>query len=166
MVTSNFTSKFKLLVFTVLGLSIVLSLTLLFFASPNIIQPKFWNDWQSIFIFIVSIGILCFGCLPLLKMNIIRIETQHIVFQKHLLTSNTREVSLKDYDYYKIVHEESENGIFEAVWLIKDGKLMDSFSTYHYSNYRELEAALNLRYEGLLELSPIKQLLCKFGAPI
>lgn len=99
-------------------------------------------------------------------MRTLCIEAERIIFRKHFLASNIKEVYLKNYDYYKIVHEESENGTFEAVWLIKDGKLADSFSTYQYSNYKELKATLNLRCEGLLEISPIKQLLRKLGARI
>ena len=166
MVRSSYTSKFKVMVFSVFGLSIILSLTLLLLTSPNIIQPEFWSDPHSILIFIASVIIFAFGCLPLLKMRTIRIEPLHIIYQKYVFRSNTREVNLKKYDYYKILYEESENGIFEAVWLIKDGKLADSFSSYQFSNYKDMENALNIRNEGLLDLSPIKQLLCKLGARI
>lgn len=154
------------MVFIVFGLSLTLSLVLFMVSSPNTMTPDPWNDIPSILIFSFAILILVFGCLPLFKMRTLRIGPHHIAFQKYLLDSYIKEVSIKNYDYYKIVQEESENGIFEAVWLIKNGKLADSFSTYQYSNYKDLKAALNLRYEGVLDLSPMKQLLCKLGASI
>ena len=154
------------MVFTVFGLSIVLSIMLLFLTSPNILEPNFWNESESLIILLISLSLFAFGCLPLLKMKTIRIEPNRIVFQSYLFGSHIKEVNFKEYDYYKIVHEESENGMFEAVWLIKDEKLADSFSTYQYSNYNALETALPLNYKGELDISPIKQLSCKFGAKI
>lgn len=129
MVRSSFTSKFKILVFSVFGLSIILSLSLLLLILPNILQPEFWSNPQSILILFASVLIFFLGCVPLLKMRTILIEPLHIRYQKYLFKSNTREVNLKKYDYYKLVHEESENGMFEAVWLINNGKLSDSFSS-------------------------------------
>ena len=154
------------MVFTVLGLSIVLSLTLLFLTTPNIMEPNFWNETESLLLLLISLSIFAFGCFPLLKMKTIRIEPNRIIFQNYLFGSNIKEVNFKEYDYYKIVHEESENGTFEAVWLIKEEKLADSFSTYQYSNYDALETALPLTYKGELNISPFKQLSCKLGGKI
>lgn len=95
MVASNFTSRLKVMVYTVFGLSVVLSFTLLFLTSPSVVEPKFWNEFQSILIAIVAIAIVAFGCLPLLKMRSIRIEQQQIVFQKYVFGSNIRKVNLK-----------------------------------------------------------------------
>ena len=82
------------------------------------------------------------------------------------MSSRSREVYFSYYDPYKIVHEESENGIFEAVWLIKNHKIVSSFSTYHYVIYKALKAALMIKYKGILDLSSIKQCNCKLSYPI
>ena len=154
------------MVFTVFGLSIGLGLMLLLLPSPNILEPNFWKESESLLILLISLSFFAFGCFLLLKMKKIRIEQNRIVFQNYVFGSNIKEVNFKDYDYYKIVHEESENGMFEAVWLIKDEKLADSFSTYEYSNYDALEIALQLDYKGELVMSPFKQLSCKLGAKL
>ena len=82
------------------------------------------------------------------------------------MPKKVRIVNINNYDCYKIVHEETENGVYEAVWLIKDGKIADSFSTYQYSNYNSMVNAISLKYEGKLSRSPIKLLMCKFGRKI
>lgn len=166
MVTSIFTSQLKVMAFTVFGLSIILSLSLLFLQNPSVVEAKFWNEWQSIMIVILAITIVTFGCLPLLKMKTICIEGHQITFQNYVFGSNIRKVRVQDFDYYQTIQEESENGMFEATWLIKNGKLMNAFSTYQYSNYNALRSALNLKYKGQLDISPIKQLCCRFGLKI
>ena len=150
----------------VFGLSVSLSVILFFLASPDDNKPVPWNEPESLLIFSASLLILIFGAMPLFKMPSIRIDKHHIVFQRYLLSSIIKTVDIKNYDYYKIVQEESENGSFEAVWLIKDKKLVDSFSTYQYSNYGDLKTALDLKNKGHLELSPMKQLWCKLGGKI
>ncbi|MEZ4802341.1 MAG: hypothetical protein R2797_06175 [Gelidibacter sp.] len=152
--------------FTIFALSIVLVLSLLFLMSPNVFEAEFWQTPRCILIGLASMIILILGCLPLLKMKIICIDSQRIMFKNYVFASRVKEVNLNAYDYYKSINEESENGIFEAVWLIKDEKLVDSFSTYQYSNYNALKSALNLRYKGKLDVSPMKQLFCRFGVKI
>lgn len=154
------------MVYSVLGLSAVLALSIFFFALPNAITLENWHEPQSLLILAVSIIILALGCLPLLKMRKIHITPQRIIFKKQLFSSSIKEVHFKSYDCYKTIYEETENDGYEAVWLIKDKKIADSFSSYQYSNYKKLKAALNLKYEGELDFSPIKQLQCKLGARI
>lgn len=154
------------MVFTVFGLSLVLSLAIVLLATPSILEPDYWNDPESLLILFVSLMLLVLGCLPLFKMKRIRIEPHRMVYQNYLFGSQMKDVDLKYYDYYKIVHEESENGIFEAVWLIKNDKLADSFSTYQYVNYDAMEIALPVKYEGELVISPFRQMLIKLGAKI
>lgn len=166
MITSIFTSKYKVMAFTVFGLSIILFISLIFLVSPTILEPEFWNSMDSMGMLLASISILIFGSLPILKMKIIRIEKHQLVFQKYVFGSNIRMVNLKYYDHYKTVLEETENGLFESVWLIKDGKLEDSFSTYQYVNFTELKSAIVLENKGELDASPMKQLLCRFGSTI
>jgi len=113
-----------------------------------------------------SISILVFGSFPLFKLKILKIQPQRLVFQNYLFASNVKVVQLKSYDFYKIVYEETENGFSEAVWLIKDEKLVDSFSNYQYTNYKELKSGLNLENKGVLDLSPMRQLRCRFGEKI
>ncbi|MCK0114790.1 hypothetical protein [Gelidibacter sp. F63206] len=166
MVISHFTLKYKVMVYSVFGLSILLSLLLFFLSSPDSIHPELWNDPQSILTSLFAAAILLFGCFPLLKMETIRIESERIIFQKYVFTSNIKEMPFKYYDYYNIIYEESENGEYEAVWLIKNGKLAKSFSSYEYFNFKDLKEALNIENKGPLDLSPIKQLRCKLGAKI
>ncbi|MEO6347762.1 MAG: hypothetical protein ABIO60_07615 [Aquaticitalea sp.] len=78
----------------------------------------------------------------------ITIEAQSILFQNYLFLSKVKEVKFKEFDYYKIVNEESRNGILEAVWSIKGGRLADTFSTFQCSNYKALKSALKLKYKG------------------
>lgn len=154
------------MVYSAFGLSILLSLLLFFVVSPDNAEPEPWSDPQSILMFLFAVAILAFGCLPLLKMKTMRIESDRIIYQKQVFASHIREVLFKDYDYYKVIYEETENGTFEAVWLIKDGILINCFSSYEYSNFKELKRALNLENKGLLNLSPMKQFLCQLGAKI
>lgn len=154
------------MVYGVFGLSTLLSFMLFFISSPDMVEPEPWNNLHSILMFLFAAAIVALGSVLLFKMETIRIKSERIVFQKHVFASNIKEVPIKNYDYYKTIYEASENGEFEAVWLVKDGKMVKSFSSFQYSNYKELKEALNLENKGQLHLSPMKQFLCKCGAKI
>lgn len=154
------------MVYSVFGFAVVLSFLLFFNFSPDRLILEPWIDPLSILTFIAAVGILVLGAIPLFNMQTIRIDTVYITFQKQVCSSHIKQQSIKNYDYYRTIHESSENGEFEAVWLIKDGKLVKSFSSFQYANYNDLKKHLNLEYKGHLHLSPIKQLLCKLGAKI
>ena len=139
---------------------------LLLLSSPNIMDESFWNQSESLIIISSTIAILGFGIYMPLKMKRINIGPQRIIFQNYLFGSNVRDINLKEYDYYKIIQEESENGIFEAVWLIKNGRLKDSFSTYQYANYNSMRHKLNIKFDGTLDKSLLKQLSYRWGAKI
>lgn len=154
------------MVITVFVLSLILAISLLYFSSPNVMEPNFWKKPISILILLISISIVLFGSLLLFQIKTIRIGPKRIIFQNYLMPKKVRIVNIKDYDCYKIVHEETENGVYEAVWLMKNGKMADSFSTYQYKNYNSMVNAMILKYEGTLSPSPMKLLMCKLGFKI
>lgn len=71
-----------------------------------------------------------------------------------------------DYDYYVTIHEQSRGSNHEAVWLIKNNKIKDRFSSFYYSNYESLKNEVQVKYRGEHEAGPIKQLTSLMGMKI
>lgn len=165
MIRSDFTKTNKVMAYTVLCCSMVLALCLLFLVEPDILKEEFWKS-ASVFMLPMAFIMICIGFFPLYKMKKITIKQNHIIFQNYLMPSKINDRHLNEYDYYQIVSEETENGFFESVWLIKDGRVKDRFSSYQYSNYAQLKSGLDLEYKGSLNLSPLKQFRCILGSKI
>src|SRR5690606_18408217 len=159
-VVSVFAPRFKIMAFALCGLSVSLPWLLGILAGLPVLETDFWTTKGNLFIVLAFLSVSCFGCLPLLGMKRIRIGPQNISFQSYLFPSRVKVMNWKAYDFYYTICEESEHGSYEAVWLVKHGKLVDSFSSFKYSNYKELKSKLDLEDRGILELPPLKQLCC------
>jgi len=72
------------------------------------------------------------------------------------------------YDYWVTVDESSRGGTYEALWLIKNNRIEDRFSSFYYSNYSKLKRNVEgkVKGKGPLRVGPIRQLAMLFGMKI
>ena len=119
------------------------------------------NHWQG-----AEIGIACFIIflqLFLLKgfvrdCKYIKIDEDKITFINPILPFLRKIKHLSEYEYKQTVEEVSGSDTREALWLIKNGKVTDRFSSFYYSNYDELKNNIAIENKGELRINPFKQI--------
>lgn len=94
------------------------------------------------------------------------VDSEGITFVNPLLPFIRRTSKWSEYDHFQTVQEDSRGGTYEAVWLIKDNKLRDRFSSFYYSNYSGIKKGIKARNHGRLKINPVKQIFCLLGMRI
>lgn len=130
------------------------------------VQGYEWQDGD----FIVSGILILFQLLSLFLLmkdcRYIIIEGDRITFINALLPFIRKTVRFNEYDYKQTVREYSRAGYYEAVWLIKNGKLKTRIFSFYYSNYEELKHSINTPNKGSLKINQFKQLGCLLGMKV
>lgn len=91
------------------------------------------------------------------------IDDAGITYINPLLPFLRRRTAWSDLDHYILVDEKSKYTTYEAVWLIRKGKMHSRFSSFYFSNYNELKSRVAVPGHGKKHFSPIGQLLAMFG---
>jgi len=94
------------------------------------------------------------------------IYNDYMVFINPIFPFIRKRIYWHDIDQMKLVKEYSRTGMYDAMWLIKNEKLKYRISSFYYSNFGEMKAAMKFERGGRLRLNPIQQLLCLFGKKI
>ncbi|MFD3002598.1 hypothetical protein ACFS7Z_19665 [Pontibacter toksunensis] len=122
------------------------------------------NDSDARFAYTIIIGLnLLFLLLFITQSRFIIVNTIGITFINPLLPLLRKTRSWSDFDYYITVDENSRYSTYEAVWLIKDGKLKGRFSSYYYSNYYEIKSQIKTRRGGKKYFNPFSQFFIILG---
>ena len=126
-------------------------------------------EWQGIDFGIPSFAILfqlIFLTLLTTECKYMKIEKDKITFINPIFPFLRKTKYWNEYDCKQTVDEYSSGGSYEALWLIKNGKLKVRISSFYYSNYDELKNSIILEDRGKLRINPLKQLGCLFGIKI
>lgn len=125
---------------------------------------------QSKSTFISLTPAICLIIQPAIIYYLASINLKRIVFsEKGILFKNpvfgfiNKSWAWDNVDYFFTVGEQYRFGTFEAVWIIKDGKLIGRFTEFYYSNYGEMKEQLPIPYYGEKNLNTIQQLLIRAG---
>jgi len=132
------------------------------FSTPNFN----WKEMDYIvpcFVFFVQ---LLFLTLLMMECKIIKIEADKIIFVNPLLPFLRKTKYLNEYDYKQTLEELRGSETYEALWLIKNGKLKNIISSFNYANYNELKKGINIEDRGRLRINLFKQMGCLFGMKI
>ena len=149
---------FKLIVTAILGPFLVLYipavLSSVFFDYPIAIK-------KSNFSFSVLMSIILFICVFTTIPNLLRNITKRVfsieinkekntIFFKNLITSRATMYTFSDFESYYDRHFSGRSGVYDESYLVRNGKVEKIISSFYYSNYDELKAALcSIKYEGL-----------------
>ena len=69
----------------------------------------------------------------------IEVDDEKINFINPILPFLCRKIYWKEIEYCTTVYENPGYNTCEALWIVKDNKLVARFSSYYYSNYSELK---------------------------
>lgn len=163
-------SKYKLssilLILIVNFLSGILFWLLFTKADASPLTKEFWNGESSKIAGITILLIETVALYLLLQVKQIIVEKDKIIFKSLIFPFIKKEKLFSYYDYSKIVQQQTNNGRYEALWLIRNEKLEDEISSFHYSNYTKIKSEIKVKHTGKLEINDFKQLFCKMGMRI
>lgn len=123
-----------------------------------------WNENGTMYLIIFCLIFEgTFFALFVTQGKYIVIENESIRFVNPLFPFIKRTEKWSNYDYYYTVLESSRSGSYEAIWLIRNGKLKDRISSFYYTNYLHLKSEIKQEYKGELTLTQFEQVGCLLG---
>ncbi len=164
---NNMSSKYKLgsilLILLINFLSGILFWVLFIKAEVSPLTKEFWYGESSK---IAGITILMLEILALYLLSQVKqiiVEKDKIIFRNLILPFIKKEKLFSYYDYSKIVEQHTKTGTYEALWLIRNEKVVDEISSFHYSNYTKLKFEIKVKHSGKLKIGSFAQLFCRLG---
>lgn len=161
-------SKFKksgpygILIFLNIGIASLILALLLWIGSNN--QPDLTT------IIIAAISLFSVQTILLLLFfsycKVISITEEGISFGNPVIKYLTKSYSWRDFDNFILVHEETEHSEIEAIWLMKNNKLVKRISSGIYLNYEDLKRSLKISRGGFNVISPITQTRAILGLTV
>jgi hypothetical protein len=142
-------------------------ITFIVFTHKKIFAAETWGSIGTIaaLLFILAMQVLFLILLATQSPRVI-IDDKNIKFLSPLLPFWVSNYKWSDFDFYYTVEEQSRGGTYEAIWLVKNGKLKRRISSFYYSNYELLKEDIALPYQGRLSINPFKQLYCLLGGSL
>lgn len=126
-----------------------------------------WIDNDNYKIVVILIGFELFWLVLFsTQCKFLIIEDKTITFVNPLLPFLRFRKPWDAYDYYLTIEEYSRAGTYEAIWLIKNGRVKSRISSFYYSNYNDLKDSLSLRNRGTLNANTFMQLFYLLGMRI
>ena len=145
----------------------LVSYKLLFDSNISIDKVDFVNNKNAILPYLFVLGFQSILLILFATQNrYIMADKTKITFINPLLPFKRHTCNWTDYDYYITIQEQSRGSTHEAVWLIKNNKIKDRFSSFYYSNYEIMKGAVQVKYLGELQAGPFKQLFSLMGMKI
>ncbi len=114
------------------------------FVSGVVMDDQFMVGMTVAFLVIQFLLLLLF----MNECKLIFIREDKIDFRNPILPFLKKTYDWTDFDYFITADESRKHGSNDAVWLVKDEKLIVRFSSAYYSNYDKLKANLKLENRG------------------
>lgn len=96
----------------------------------------------------------------------IRIDHSGITFINPVLPFINRNFTWDYFDEAITVMEKSRSGSYEAIWFIKDNKLVYRISSYYYRNYEEMKKNIRLGNIRRRNIGFIRTIIAYFGGNV
>lgn len=161
---SNLKFTYVLLVLTINFLSGILFWTVFVKKGISVFEFEFWKNGMLILLFIIFLEILALRLLFNYKEIII--EKNKVIFKNLLFPFIKKERLFTYYDFSKFVDQHTKSGLYESLWLFKNGKLEDQISSFNYSNYTKLKFELKVQNKGKLKITTFKQIYLQLGGKL
>jgi hypothetical protein len=122
------------------------------------------NNGNTQMVYVVVLGLqFLFLTLFSTQIRFIIADSDGITFVNPLLPFIRSTYRWTDFDYYVTVDESSQHSTHEAVWLVKNKRLKARFSSFYYSNYKDLIDQVKTTSKGEKYFNPIDQLFILMG---
>ncbi|MCX7929055.1 MAG: hypothetical protein N2558_05250 [Patescibacteria group bacterium] len=122
------------------------------------------NDNNALFAYSVIIGLnLLFLILLATQCKFVIADNNGITFINPLIPILRNTKQWTDFDYFILVEEASRYETHEAVWLIKDERIIGRFSSFYYANYKDLKNQIKTKGHGKKRYGPFEQLFALLG---
>lgn len=118
------------------------------------------NNVGLVSIFVVQFLLLI---LFMTQSRFIIADKDGITFINPLLPFLKKKRAWDDFDYFITVDEKSRKSTYEAVWLIKEEKIKERFSSYYYSNYEEIKKQIKPNWKGKTSFGSFEVLFAMLG---
>ncbi len=162
------TSSYKILFFGLFLLMTIvatfLSYYILFNSPINLFEVDLWGDGDARVAYFVILGLNGFMIHRFIKeCAFIRIEKKHLYLSNPIFPFLRKRISWSELDFFITVDEQSRYRTNEAIWIIKDGKIIKRFSSLFYSNYKELKKNIPIKNKGKRPYHFFDQLIILLG---
>lgn len=97
------------------------------------------------------------------QIRIIRLTKENSVLSFPVFTFFRKTIVWRENDFYITIDEHSQGGPHEAVWIVRNEKVIERFSSFYYSNYKELKKHLPIEYKGKIHVGAFSQVYYLFG---
>jgi len=132
---------------------------LLLFSEVSIDKVDLLNDSRSQLAYGMILGLQFFFIILFATQNsFIIADNSGITFINPLIPLLRTTLMWIDIDYYLIVEEHARYTTHEAVWLVKDNKLVGRFSSFYYSNYKNIKDQILIKQKRGRYFNPFEQL--------
>lgn len=122
------------------------------------------KDNNALFAYSLVIGLtLLFLILLATQSKFVIADNNGITFINPLIPILRTTRKWEDFDYFILVEEASRYDTHEAVWLIKDEKIKGRFSSFYYTNYKDLKKQIKVKGHGRKHFGPFEQLFALLG---
>ncbi len=162
-------SKYKILggFGLLLGLNVLIGFgTFKLLTSSKISYDKvdLLSDDNALFAYFVIIGLnLLFLILLATQSKFVIADINGITFINPIIPILRKTKHWTDFDYFIVVEEASCYDTHEAVWLIKDERIKGRFSSFYYTNYKDLKKQIKTKGQGRKHYGPFEQLFALVG---
>lgn len=147
----------------------IVNYTLIFDSKINYQVVDLINDPDAMVAYLVLFGIQgLFLVLFITQNKFIISDKDQIAYINPLLPFLRTTNSWDIYDYWVIVNESSSAGTYEAIWLIKNNRIKNRFSSFYYTNYSKLKRNVegSVKGKGQLKIGSLGQLTALLGFKI
>ena len=158
---------FGLLIISNLIMGFVFFKGIIFGSKISLIDSDTWMNKDSLLTVILILGLEIFAVLLFMnEAKYIVVDNEKVVFINPVFPFLKKIRYFDFYDYYVTVDEYSRAGSYRAIWLIKNNRIKNRFSSFYYSNFTDLERNLKISYKGDLNANPFIQLFYLCGLKI
>lgn len=162
-------------VFGGFGLLIILNGLIGFVTYHLIVKMRFdffsittWTENENI------IGPIIIFIFQLVLIRLLLNENRFLIIKENRLTLYNpilpiihKTIILSELDYCMNISENSRYAEHEALYFVKNGKVIDRISSFYYSNYPELKKGLGIKVKGNQRIGILKQMgIVMFGLTV
>lgn len=141
-------SKFKFWPFLLIGCLTILPLVAVYFSAKSIAT--------GMFLPILFVLFIVFFWLTVLRTRafLIEMDDNAIIIKRYFGAGKSVSYNFNTLDGFITLIESARGGVYESLFILKDGKRIGSISNFYHSNFDELKSVLKEKLTDMGEKEP------------